>query len=115
VQTVSRESQAPVYRPKPGPAAPAPQVMSASVPAPRTDEIGGLVVQVGAFSDIGNAEQVFASLSRDMDVQIQPARVNGADYFRVVVGPYVDRAEASRVQNMLANRGYGETLIRWGE
>lgn len=115
VQTASRESQAPVYRAKPAAAAPAPQIVSASVPAPRTSDIGGLVVQVGAFSDIGNAEQVFASLSRDMNVQIQPARVNGADYFRVVVGPYVDRAEASRAQNVLAGRGYGDTLIRWGE
>ena len=115
VQTASRSSQAPVYRPKPAQIAPAPQIVPASVPAPRSGEVAGLVVQVGAFSDIGNAEQVFASLSRDMNVQIQPARVNGADYFRVVVGPYVDRAEASRAQNVLAGRGYGDTLIRWGE
>jgi len=113
VQTASRQGTAPSYRPEP--ARPAPETVPARAPAPRSADIGGLVVQVGAFADIGNAEQVFASLSRDMDVRIQPARVNGADYFRVVVGPYIDRAAASRAKGDLARRGYGDTLIRWDE
>jgi rare lipoprotein A len=113
VQTASRQSAAPSYRPEP--ARPASAPVQTRAPAPAPGDIGGLVVQVGAFSDIGNAEQVFASLSRDMDVRIQPVRVKGADYFRVVVGPYVDRAAASRAKGDLARRGYGDALIRWDE
>lgn len=100
------EPQTPVAKPLP-----------ASVPTSyQPAEVGGLVVQVGAFADIGNAEQVHRRLTgAAIDVRIKPVRVNGSDYFRVVVGPYVDRSAAKRAQGELRRLGYDNTLIRWDE
>tara|TARA_R110000787_G_scaffold9090_1_gene31877 strand:- start:4674 stop:5909 length:1236 start_codon:yes stop_codon:yes gene_type:complete len=66
---------------------------------------GSYFVQVGSFSDIGNAQTFQKSLGSDLSVLIIPARVNGADYFRVRVGPFDDRHSASEMRDDLAFRG----------
>ncbi|MEH6412199.1 MAG: septal ring lytic transglycosylase RlpA family protein [Hyphomonas sp.] len=66
---------------------------------------GSYFVQVGSFSDIGNAQTFQKSLGSDLSVTIIPARVNGADYFRVRVGPFDDRHSAAEMRDDLAFRG----------
>jgi rare lipoprotein A len=66
---------------------------------------GSYFVQVGSFSDIGNAQTVQRSLGSDLPVLIIPARVNGADYFRVRVGPFDDRHSAAQMRDDLTYRG----------
>lgn len=73
-------------------------------PPARTGQ-GSYFVQVGSFSDIGNAQSFQKSLGSDLPVLIVPARVNGADYFRVRVGPFDDRHSASEMRDELTYRG----------
>lgn len=77
---------------------------SARAPAPVQPE-GDFFIQLGAFADIGNAQRLSASLDASLEVGVVPARVNNADWFRVWVGPFADRATAERVQRDLARRG----------
>ena len=66
---------------------------------------GSYFVQVGSFSDIGNAQTFQKSLGSDLSVTIIPARVNGVDYFRVRVGPFDNRHSAAEMRDDLAFRG----------
>jgi len=89
--------------------APQPQPVETVLPLPRMDPIpnpagGDFLVQVGSFSDIGNAQAFHASLS-GLPVDIVPVFVNGADYFRVVVGPYASRDEAMAMRDQLDVQG----------
>ncbi|MCR9269815.1 MAG: septal ring lytic transglycosylase RlpA family protein [Hyphomonadaceae bacterium] len=115
-QEIENESLPPVRLPEPAPAprvdvasyeaptdptptyeAPAPiSVMSVSAPT----LVGNVYIQAGAFADIANAQQLTASLGRGMNVKIEEARVNGGDFFRVLIGPYqtMDAAEVQRAQ-----------------
>jgi len=68
-------------------------------------------VQLGAFSSISNAERLKSSLSANLPVAVQPARVNGADFFRVLVGPWQDEAKASAVQAELARSDFGPGMV----
>lgn len=68
-------------------------------------------VQVGSFSDIGNAQTFRESLGSDLAVLIIPARVNGADYFRVRVGPFEDRHSAAKMRDNLAFRGLAKGRV----
>ncbi len=73
--------------------------------APAQSGQGAYFVQVGSFADIGNAQSFRQSLGSDLPVLIVPARVNGADYFRVRVGPLDSRSYAAEMRDDLANRG----------
>tara|TARA_R110001606_G_scaffold293501_1_gene441288 strand:+ start:263 stop:1477 length:1215 start_codon:yes stop_codon:yes gene_type:complete len=91
-------------------------VMYASAPQPARSvtapvEQGGYFVQVGAFSDIGNAQDFEASLGGTLPVVIVPARVNGADFFRVRVGPFVTRETAAQARDELADSGVANGRI----
>ena len=70
------------------------------------------LVQIGSFADIGNAQRAYATLARDLPVEIVEARVNGADYFRVVVGPFGGRSKAEEYRDRLIRRGYDGALVR---
>ncbi|HCX10757.1 MAG TPA: hypothetical protein DHU81_10530, partial [Hyphomonas sp.] len=67
--------------------------------------VGNYFVQVGAFSQISNAESLIQSMPTNMSAQIDPARVNGADFFRVRVGPFMNRDAADRINNDLHRYG----------
>lgn len=69
-------------------------------------------VQLGAFADIGNAQSLVSRLSAARDVTILPVRVNGADLFRVMVGPVEGREAAERLRAELARAGLGEGMVR---
>ncbi|MEH6695250.1 MAG: septal ring lytic transglycosylase RlpA family protein [Hyphomonas sp.] len=91
-------------------------VIYASAPQPaRSTTVqagqGDYFVQVGAFSDIGNAQDFEASLGGSLPVVIVPARVNGADFFRVRVGPFTTRDSAADARDQLANSGIANGRI----
>ncbi len=105
--TVEDESLPPVTAPAPKvetaaytpPVAPttAPvSIMNVSAPA----LAGNVYIQAGAFVDISNAQELTYSLGRGMNVKIEEARVNGGDFFRVLIGPFqsMDAAEVQRDQ-----------------
>lgn len=72
---------------------------------------GGFFIQAGAFADIANAQQLTFAFDRTMDVKIEEARVNGGDYFRVLIGPFatMDAAEVQRAA--LARAGIADGFL----
>lgn len=84
---------------------PMPELPSSPSVATPSDVEGDFFIQLGAFADIGNAQRLSSSLDASLGVDIVPARVNNADWFRVWVGPFADRATAERVRGDLARRG----------
>ncbi|MBR9805754.1 MAG: septal ring lytic transglycosylase RlpA family protein [Alphaproteobacteria bacterium] len=113
-QTVSAEipqaaTPAPVYTYTPAAAQPTPAATTPSRYQPQA--MGDYYVQVGAFSDISNAQDLERSLPAGMATVVVPARVNGADYFRVRVGPFMSRDNAERVQANLRADGFGNGRV----
>lgn len=86
----------------------APQAVSYAAPAAAT---GDVFVQLASFSDIGNAEAMLRQVESRLPVEIVPARVNGADFFRVRVGPFQDRAAAEQVRANLYADGTADGRI----
>lgn len=73
---------------------------------------GQFVVQLASFSDIGNAQRMYESLSARLgNVGIVSANVNGTDYFRIVAGPLNDRKSAENLRDQLARQGVGQGLV----
>ena len=94
----------PTYAPEP--VAPV-QTVAAAAPVSGT----GFYIQAGAFAEINNAQELTYALGRGMNVKIEEARVNGGDFFRVLIGPYatMDAAESQRAQ--LSNAGIAEGFL----
>ena len=88
--------------PAPGPVA-APQVNSVRVARPVA--VNNVFIQAGAFADISNAQRLTSALGRGHSVKIEEARVNGGDFFRVLIGPFPDRASAELYRTQLSNAG----------
>ena len=82
-----------------------------ATPRPVPVSQGGYYVQVGSFTQIGNAERMSRSVSPGMSVRVIPARVNNADYFRVWVGPYASEYQAEQVRNDIARRGVANGVV----
>ncbi len=78
-------------------------------PIPNPDT--GYYVQVGSFSQISNAETLYHALGGSMQVEIVPVRVNGADYFRVMVGPLETRERAATIREHLFEQGIADGHI----
>ena len=101
-------------------AAPAPRLMSMTVtpPAPAyaapASGTGNVFVQLASFSDIGNAEAMLRNVEGSLPVEIVPARVNGADFFRVRVGPFQDHAAAEQIRANLSLAGTADGRIVTG-
>lgn len=96
----------------PVPAAP-PRVMSlqaAPVMSPAA-RAGDHFVQLASFTDLGNAEAMYRSVETRLPVEIVPARINGADYFRVRVGPFPDRTAAEQVRARLHADGTADGRV----
>ncbi|WP_273186200.1 septal ring lytic transglycosylase RlpA family protein [Hyphomonas adhaerens] len=99
---------------------PAPQPRQAqptySYNAPVADVSNGdYFVQIGSFTDISNAQMLSNRVQASLPVTIVPARVNGADYFRVRVGPLLSRSEAERARADLSYAGISQGRIVTGE
>ncbi len=84
--------------------------------APAADVSNGdFFVQIGSFTDISNAQTLSNRVEASLPVTIVPARVNGADYFRVRVGPLLNRSEAERARADLSYAGISQGRIVVGE
>jgi rare lipoprotein A len=69
---------------------------------PLRTEPGGVFVQLGVFGNFANAESFLAHVAnhlRDVDVQARARQSDGR--YRVLVGPYPDRASAARAVERL--------------
>jgi len=60
--------------------------------------VNGFYLQAGSFSDLGNAQALRGRLAGAGPVAIERAQVNGAAFYRVMLGPWTSRedAEAAR-------------------
>ncbi len=72
---------------------------------------GRFFVQVGAFSDISNAQSLQSSLGGRYPVEIETARIRGADFFRVFVGPVSSRAAANAKRDGLVRDGFQQGVV----
>jgi len=63
-------------------------------------------IQVGAFTDAQNAARMRDKVASFHDAHIRGGLINDQQFYRVRVGPFSSRAEASRVQNQLMDAGY---------
>lgn len=88
-----------------------PDPIEASTPVAPKVGIGSVYVQVGSFADIGNAEDLNKAIGRSLPVEIEAAKVRGADFFRVLVGPFPSRQEAERQQAQLARAGIAQGFV----
>lgn len=73
---------------------------------------GNFFLQVGAFSDLGNAHRVRDAVSAAGPVVVDVRNTaSGGELFRVRVGPWNSREEADSARRTLASLGYGETIV----
>lgn len=75
--------------------------MTVSTPA----AAGNVFIQAGAFADIANAQRLTSSLGGGLPVKIEEARVNGGDFFRVLIGPFPTMDMAERERRDLSRAG----------
>jgi rare lipoprotein A len=73
---------------------------------------GRYFVQVGAYSDLGNAHRVRDAVTAAGPVVVDVRETgSGAELFRVRVGPWANREEAEAARRQLASLGYGESIV----
>lgn len=87
----------------------APRPEPVQVAAPQA--LGNVYIQAGAFADISNAQRLTQALDRGHPVRIEEARVNGGDYFRVLVGPFPTRQDAELQRAQLSQAGIVEGFL----
>lgn len=80
-------------------------------PVPAVSSADAHYVQLAAFSELGNAEAMLRRVEGVMPVEIVPARVNGADFFRVRVGPFENRSSAEQVRERLQAQGTADGRV----
>jgi rare lipoprotein A len=61
----------------------------------------GFYLQAGSFSDLGNARALRGGLSSARPVSIESANVNGAVFYRVMIGPWTSRNDAEAARDTL--------------
>jgi len=83
-----------------------------TAPAPKpAAAFGDYYVQIGSFTDIANAQALSNQVQASLPVTIVPARVNGADYFRVRVGPLSSRNAAEAAREELSYAGIAQGRV----
>ena len=120
--SVENESLPPI-QPGPEPVSVVKTVTAPAQPATRPDPVrvaslsvaaapaGNIFIQAGAFSDIANAQRLTTSIGMGLPVKIEEARVNGGDFFRVLVGPFPNRDVAERERRQLSRDGVVDGFI----
>lgn len=89
-------------------AKPAPEVRtSAPAGAVVREEasLSGFYLQAGSFADLGNAHKLRDRLEAVAPTFVTPVKIDGAEYYRVMLGPWTSRADAERTQGRLAESG----------
>lgn len=95
-------------RPAPKPAAKAPATKTTAATR-RAPEAAGYTVQVAASREKKDAQKLVKELrSRGLDVFVVPPQFSDAkdNLYRVQVGPYATKAEATRVRDRIAKEGF---------
>jgi rare lipoprotein A len=106
----------PVAAPAPNPvihaavAAPPPPPAPAVTPAAPVD-IGRHVLQLGAFSERGNAERFALRLALDDPTWVEPGTSNGRPIYRVFAGGWSDRGAAEQALVALRDRGVYDARV----
>jgi rare lipoprotein A len=79
---------------------------------PSAPSAGGTIfVQAGAFGDAVRAEDVRQRVAPVGDAMVAPIAVNGATLYRVRLGPYISREEASFVLSQVWSLGLTEARL----
>lgn len=118
VQTVKQPvpSSKPAQPPKPLQPPPAKTEAAASLPAPpksRADGLPSWVVQVSSLGSPEAAGKLADKLKQaGFSAFVERAEVGGKTYYRVRVGPDIDRANAERTAAMLRKQQKLDTLIQ---
>jgi rare lipoprotein A len=73
--------------------------------APQVQDQRGYFLQAGSFADLGNAHAFRDKLQNLGAVSVTAVQINGAEFYRVMVGPWTSRAEAVRAQGRLIEAG----------
>ncbi len=69
-------------------------------------------VQIGSYSDTGNAQKMLSSLQQKrFHGLIDTVTIKGKIFHRVRVGPYAGKPDAAKAQGQLAARGFKHTRI----
>jgi rare lipoprotein A len=78
-----------------------------------TTQPKGIHLQLGAFSNADNAENLKNHLSRELDWLTEPMRISpGGGIHRLQLGPYASRSDADRVaEKIRAALGYKPTVV----
>lgn len=63
--------------------------------------VSGFYLQAGSFSDLGNAHAMRGRLAGQGPVVIETAQVNGAAFYRVMLGPWTSREDAEAARRNL--------------
>ncbi len=104
VSEAPAEPAQPVAEPEPEPepaaAAPEPETKPA-----KSAPLGSWVVQMGSFSSEQNARRLRDKLRKSGFVtQVEKARIDGKQRFRVRVGPFLERAEAEQSRKQIQDK-----------
>lgn len=85
----------------------------AALPADATGNPKRFVLQAGSFRNNGDAEALKAKLALvGLRAQVTPVSVNGADWFRVRVGPFADLRELDSARTTLQANGISAIALR---
>jgi rare lipoprotein A len=89
----------------------APMSMAATARPVAAPTSGGYFVQVGAFSDLSNAQNVRDAVQSAGPVVVDTRQTAAGELFRVRVGPWGSRDEAEAARRSVADLGYGEAVL----
>ncbi len=87
------------------------RVAPISKPLQAATHASGYLLQVGSFSEIGNAHALREKMSPLGDVFVKEAVVRGREYFRVYLGPWNSRDAASAEMKRLKRAGVDTLLV----
>ncbi len=68
------------------------------------DSLKGFYLQAGSFSDLGNAHKLRDKLAGNGQVFVTTAKVDGVEFYRVMLGPWNSREGAEQAQAQLSAR-----------
>jgi cell division protein FtsN len=93
-------------------AAPDPEAPDSEAPDPEAFNLERPFIQLGTFSLEANAQ----ALAEDLAAKGLPARavastIQGADVFRVLVGPAATEAERAALRDRVAAEGFGDAIL----
>jgi len=70
-----------------------------------------LYVQVASVTNPNNAQKLAGTLQSIGRAQVQPARVNGQDFYRVRIGPVANVHTADLILKQLSSAGQNNAIV----